>query len=57
MNPKSTLVGLLLSWVIYEPPIVCKICNPNSLLKNGYCVYHSTSGMAYIEEDYYRVVG
>lgn len=27
--------------------IICKICNPNNPIANGYCSEHSTSGTAY----------
>ena len=27
--------------------IICKICNPDNHLANGYCSEHSTSGMGY----------
>ena len=30
--------------------IICKICNPNNSLSNGYCAEHSTSGIAYIDK-------
>ena len=29
--------------------IICKICNPNNPLINGYCAEHSTSRITYLE--------